>query len=91
MPTTRNMANRLALDHLNATLGSPENVANATERNYVRSLWRLPAPNVVRSRVNALPLHLPTFRPKFFGPSGQSVPTRPMQWNASRGAYRGAR
>jgi hypothetical protein len=76
MPTTRDMANRLTLDNLNAT------------RNYIRSLWRLPAPNVVKARVDALPLHLPAFRPEFFGPSGQSVPSRPMWWNASRGAYR---
>jgi hypothetical protein len=88
MPTTRDMANRLALDTLNATLGFPENSASAKERNHVRSLWRLPAPNVVRMRVNALPLHLPVFRSEFFGPSGQHVPRRPMQWNASRGAYR---
>jgi hypothetical protein len=88
MPTTRDMANRIAHDHLNATLCFPDNAVSTKERNHVRSLWRLPAPNVVRMRVNALPLHLPVFRPEFFGLSGQSVPSRPMQWNASRGAYR---
>jgi hypothetical protein len=88
MPTTRDMANRIALDHRTAILCFPENAANAKERNHVRSLWRLPAPNVVRMRVNALPLHLPVFRPEFFGPSGQHVPNRPMWWNESRGAYR---
>jgi hypothetical protein len=88
MPTTRDMANRIALDHRIATLGLPENSASAKERNHVRSLWRLPAPNVVRAHVNALPLHLPAIRSEFFGPSGQHVPSRPMQWNASRGAYR---
>jgi hypothetical protein len=88
MPTTRDMANRITLDHRTATLYFSDNAASTKERNYVRSLWRLPAPNVVRMRVNALPLHLPVFRPEFFGPSGQSVPGRPMQWNASRGAYR---
>jgi hypothetical protein len=87
MPTTRDMANRLALDHLNVTYVSQE-ATSATKRNFVRSLSRLPAPNVVRMRVNALPLHLPVFRPEFFGPSGQSVPSRPMWWNESRGAYR---
>jgi hypothetical protein len=89
MPTTRDMANRIALDHRTATLCFSDNAVSTKERNYVRSLWRLPAPNVVRARVNALPLHLPVFRSEFFGPSGQSVPSRPMVWDASRGAYRG--
>jgi hypothetical protein len=87
MPTTRDMANRLAHDNLNATYATQE-ATSATKRNFVRSLWRLPAPNVVRMRVDALPLHLPVFRPEFFGSTGESMPSRPMQWNASRGAYR---